>query len=408
MVGGDATLQPFGAVDWNNKRFMVEETSQFAEALTGLVESSDQVEIIAVMEFLAFLVFASQEGASWVGCLVFYVTDNQNVATWLRKRRPRGRVARRLMLLLQRLEAECGFTSYPTYIRTYRNELADWVSRADLDEVRAKLATQGWSEVSFEGDWRQIVEDARCGPLVLPTGDVLERTAQQIACRPFSPSPVPSRVWLDTTWEVVCQGPVSFASAALALAKHGLEPAAGSDRVWASLSQDPHGAEWQRVVERLTSGPCKIVAVDCPRQTDTAPILEFLRKKNFSCTLLSLRTSDLGSFSARRRSLVVGSCGFSLSEMQGLGQKRCPSPAALNMIPLNQNPSSDSRVKGTVVLEPTIMTTGDSWLPHPAGHVLVAGAKELVHHVTGPACAFVGVEHSLKGVAGTRQFCASA
>ena len=61
VIGGDATLQRFGAVDWSNKRFMVEETSQFAEALTGLVESSDQVETIAVMELLAFLVFASQE-----------------------------------------------------------------------------------------------------------------------------------------------------------------------------------------------------------------------------------------------------------------------------------------------------------------------------------------------------------
>ena len=194
------------------------------------------------------------------------------------------------------------------------------MSRADLDEVSAKLATQGWSAVAFEGDWRKIVEDARCGPLVLPTGgDVLERTARQIACRPFSPSPVPSRVWLDTAWEVVCQGPVSFSSAALALAKHGLELAVGGDRVWASLSQDSHGTEWQRVVERLTSGPCKIVAVDCPRQTETGPILEFLRKKNFSCTPLSLRA----------RSLIVGSHGFSLPEMQGLGQKRCPSPAAL-------------------------------------------------------------------------------
>ena len=28
-------------------------------------------------------------------------------------------------------------------------------------------------------------------------------------------------------------------------------------------------------------------------------------------------------------------------------------------------------------------------------------AKELVHHVTGLACAFVGVEHSLKGFGGT-------
>ena len=59
------------------------------------------------------------------------------------------------------------------------------------------------------------------------------------------------------------------------------------------------------------------------------------------------------------------------------------------MIPLNQSPSPNS---GRQV---------DSWLPHPAGHVLVAGSKELVHHVTGPACAVVGVEHSLKGFGGT-------
>ena len=47
------------------------------------------------------------------------------------------------------------------------------------------------------------------------------------------------------------------------------------------------------------------------------------------------------------------------------------------------------------------MTTGDRWLPHPAGHVVVKGVKELVHHPSGPACAFVGVEHSLKGFGGT-------
>ena len=92
------------------------------------------------MELLAFLVFAAQESESWSGLLVFYVTDNQNVETWLRKRRPRGRVARRLILLLQRLEVEKGFTCHPTYIRTYRNELADWISRADLGEVREVLS----------------------------------------------------------------------------------------------------------------------------------------------------------------------------------------------------------------------------------------------------------------------------
>ena len=47
------------------------------------------------------------------------------------------------------------------------------------------------------------------------------------------------------------------------------------------------------------------------------------------------------------------------------------------------------------------MTTGDAWLPHPAGHVTVRGVKELVHHPSGPACPFVGVEHPIKGYGGT-------
>ena len=76
-------------------------------------------------------------------------------------------------------------------------------------------------------------------------------------------------------------------------------------------------------------------------------------------------------------------------------------PPSLTMLPLVQNPSPECRVAGVVQLEPTIMTTGDRWLPHPAGHVTIKGVKELVHHSSGPACAFVGVEHPLKGFGGT-------
>ena len=59
---------------------MVESTSQFTNALMELVEDSDQVEVIAVMELFAFLVFASQEATSWTCLLIFYVTDNHNLA----------------------------------------------------------------------------------------------------------------------------------------------------------------------------------------------------------------------------------------------------------------------------------------------------------------------------------------
>ena len=233
---------------------MVEDTSQFVGALRSLVEASDQVEIIAIMEFLAFLVVASQEPETWSGRLVFYVTDNQNVETWLKRRRPRNRAARRLVLLLQRFEAEREFSCHPTYIRTYRNELADWISRADPEAVRESLTQQGWTETPFQGEWRQIVEDARSGPLVLPAGpDDLSVVARPISCHPFHPAPRTLKVWLDSSWEVVLQGPPGFSSAVIAMAKHGLGSAGNSDRVWATLSQDPRGFEWAPVVERLTS-----------------------------------------------------------------------------------------------------------------------------------------------------------
>ena len=83
MVGGDATLGRFGAVDWKAQRFMVSETEDFANTLKEVLPDSDQVEIIAIMELLAFIVFATQEGNGWGGEVVFYVTDNQSVQTWL-------------------------------------------------------------------------------------------------------------------------------------------------------------------------------------------------------------------------------------------------------------------------------------------------------------------------------------
>ena len=69
------------------------------------------------MELLAFLVFASQEAVSWDGLLVFYMSL----------------ITRALPPGYERGDLEAASPAEPAYlyIRTYRNELADWVSRAD-------------------------------------------------------------------------------------------------------------------------------------------------------------------------------------------------------------------------------------------------------------------------------------
>ena len=125
---------------------MGESISTFVPALTTMVELTGHVEMIAVMELLGFVSVASQENCGWDSRLLFYVIDNQNVDLWLKKRRPRGHTARRLVLLLHRVEIENKFTCFPVYIRTYRNQLADWLSREDLARVRQELVVKGCEE----------------------------------------------------------------------------------------------------------------------------------------------------------------------------------------------------------------------------------------------------------------------
>ena len=81
------------------------------------------------------MVLACHRKGDWGGELFLYVTDNMNVRAWLHKhnRRPRNRTASLLIRLVQRLESESNFTVHPSYIRTYRNQLADWLNREVLE-----------------------------------------------------------------------------------------------------------------------------------------------------------------------------------------------------------------------------------------------------------------------------------
>eukprot|EP00959_Pyramimonas_sp_CCMP1952_P034225 717211-Pyramimonas_sp.AAC.1 len=57
------------------------------------------------------------------------------VQRWVETRRPKNRMARRLVRLLNYVEAKyhCRVLAAP-YIRTYSNEMADMITRADESE----------------------------------------------------------------------------------------------------------------------------------------------------------------------------------------------------------------------------------------------------------------------------------
>ena len=115
------------------------------------------------------------------------------------------------------------------------------------------------------------------------------------------------------------------------------------------------------------------------------------------------RSSTLcgGVPAARRRQCVCGFSGSQCPQLEPFGRYQVQDPPTLRQLPLEVQPSENLFVDGKVTVERTIMTTGDPWLPHSAGHVYAEGTKHLLHSNSGPACALTGKEDRLKGYGGT-------
>ena len=130
-------------------------------------------------------------------------------------------------------------------------------------------------------------------------------------------------------------------------------------------------------------------------------IIGELQSRGLECTSTTYRTSDLGVPAARRRQCLCGFTEHQSLQLEPFGGYQVQDPPALRQLPLEVEPAENLYLKGQVTVEPTIMTTGDPWLPHPAGHICSEGTKHLVHKDTGPACALTGKADNLKGYGGT-------
>ncbi|CAE7206190.1 unnamed protein product, partial [Symbiodinium pilosum] len=132
------------------------------------------------------------ESPNWSGDLILYVTDSDNVRSWLTKRRPRNPFARLMICLVQRLEAEYNFSCHAVYIRTYHTEMADWISRTPVDEVTSSMMARGWAKVDCLEFWETLLIGATHTAMVLLGGDPLRQKARQLAL-PVSTLPAPLR-----------------------------------------------------------------------------------------------------------------------------------------------------------------------------------------------------------------------
>lgn len=160
FVGGDATLTRLGAVDWKSKEYRVAEGSKYLRGLEGVAGPGENLDIIAVMELLTFVVLASKQKGVWEDQMILYITDNSNVQRWLKSRRSTNKYVRTLLLLLQRLEAEHRFTVDGAFIRTCHNTLNHWLAREDWTRVMKEMQKQGWNSLELTEDWEGMLRRA--------------------------------------------------------------------------------------------------------------------------------------------------------------------------------------------------------------------------------------------------------
>ncbi|CAE7220056.1 LCP2 [Symbiodinium sp. CCMP2456] len=366
ITGGDATLGRIGALR-KDRAFHASEAGPYAETLRRLADAEDELEIISIMELLAFVALACERGDQWRGELVLYVTDNANVRSWLFKRRPSNRIAGLLIRLVQRLEAERGFSVHPIYIRTYRNHLADWRSREDLQQASQELERKGWVNASRPFPWETFLRDAARHSLVMPlAGDPLAKTARQLTHLGDSPG---------RTLRALC------------------------------IREDPKGEERAYLLRLLKKEKrWSRLLVDAPRHLDGDAFAKQLEVFFVGVRRAGYLSSHLGALSARRRQVIWCWREGEPEPPGSLENLKVTPPPALQLLPLGTGAAEAAVIlPGTFVQEPNIVTTGDPRLPHACGHLKGKGLppKCIVHRVTGPACAFVGPMKDFRGPGGT-------
>ena len=138
---------------WSDGVYAIVKTEDWSAALLSVVSTdlggegaSEEELIVAIWEFLCFLMIATSCAANWSNKIVFYATDNQLVWRWLTNMRARSRVANFICGLVTLLMARFRFECFSAYINTKKN-MRDVPSRIfDADDVREGPGLDGIDE----------------------------------------------------------------------------------------------------------------------------------------------------------------------------------------------------------------------------------------------------------------------
>ena len=142
-VGGDANMNGVAAGSWTDGVYAIIRTEDWGEAIMDVVlndlgkenVTKDQL-LVAIWEFLCFLMIATACAEKWANKVVLYVTDNMLVQRWISLLRARHDSGNFICGLLTLLMARFRFELFSVYINTERN-MWDEPSRVfDDDDVR--------------------------------------------------------------------------------------------------------------------------------------------------------------------------------------------------------------------------------------------------------------------------------
>lgn len=405
-VGGDATLEVIGTLDWKSQTFMREPSGVMLEVLRTAPElCGEDVEVrIAIAELVCYVGYAAAVCEAWGGEIVAYATDNMNVRMWLASRKARAPLARHLLRILGMLEARYRFRTLAFYIRTYHNVTADWVSRESKEVVEEELLRGGWKKVSPAEEWPNYLQDALRGVYRWP-GDQGVAARQVRGAR--QECEVPRYRPIEARGSLVEVG-TGFLPWAVAWERLGGNALVlpGEDAGWGwelctqdmglktwkaawlacSLTEDTWSYGRRRWRSALDACMPTGVVVDMSDKGPKESVTETLRTRGYGVKAYRVRCTDFGDAVAKVKWLVVG------LQARTVGGE-APRPTAVEVNGIDRvvhrgNAGSTGRpFEGEVILSSRISTSGDRMLPWPAGHAKGAGLqrKQLVYDIRGPA-----------------------
>ena len=406
-VGGDATPEVAGALDWKAQRYMREDAKMMLKALGQVPELEEEPEMkIALAELLCFVGLAAAEGSRWHGEVIAYATDNQNVRSWLTRRQSRCSVARHILRVLGMLEVRHHFKTLAFYIRTYHNITADWLSRETKKVAEDAMELKGWKKVDAQERWEHYIKESIEGIFRWPGGETLGRIvkAHESGSKPYCPvvakgnsielgkGRLPWAIAWSRLGGDVFRLPGSRSQPEKAIEDstlRGTELVDSEDLVWvfASIAEDSWGSSRTYVKNFIKEYRPQNVLIDVAKDGPVGALQEDLRKLGYGSKTYDCLTTHYGDPVAKR---VLGFIKVGTSEEPdpGLAPRCAAEPCSIQR---TLDPAATAVKRSwldcniELIVNNKISTSGDRMLPWPAGHYKEADKKELLYDIRGPA-----------------------